>query len=122
MEIKEKQRYILFKLITEGKIEEKSLIRALWKTLFHLFGDYGASRTGLWLIEYELNKYGIIRTNIPSVPLIKKALAMIRKINGQDCILMVLGVSGTIKSLKKKHLMKVDMREGEINNSSGDVQ
>ncbi len=108
MEDKERQRYLLFKIITEGEIEERYLIRAVWRNLFQLYGDFGASQTGLWLVEYEISRYGIIRTNVQAVPMVKATLAMIRKVNGQNCILVVLGASGTIHALKKKHLSKIN--------------
>lgn len=107
MEDKERQRYILFKIISDGKIVEKSLIRAIWKNLFQLYGDFGTSQTGLWLIEYERN-YGIIRTNVQALKMVRAALAVIRKIEGINCVFVVMGVSGTIKALKTKHLLKLN--------------
>ncbi|TFG06018.1 MAG: hypothetical protein EU536_00310 [Promethearchaeota archaeon] len=107
MEDKEHQRYILFELIADSMIDEKDLIRTIWRNLFQLYGDVGASNTGLWLVEYEKNKYGIIRTNDHAVTMIKATLAIIRQVNGIKCIFSVKGVSGTIKSLKEKHLSKV---------------
>jgi len=113
MEDKERQRYILFELISDSRIEERELIRAVWRNLFQLYGDVGASNTGLWLIEYENNKYGIIRTNVQAVTMIKATLAIIRQINGISCIFSVKGVSGTIKSLKEKHLAKITGVDGD---------
>ena len=107
MEDKERQRYILFKIISEGKIEEKHLIRAIWKNLFQLYGDFGTSQTGLWVIEYE-NNHGIIRTNVQALQMVRTALAVIRKIEDKNCLFVVIGVSGTIKALKKKHLSKLN--------------
>jgi RNase P/RNase MRP subunit POP5 len=104
MNIKERQRYIFFKIISDGEIEEYNLIRAVWRNLFQLYGEFGTSQTGLWLIEYEKNQYGIIRTNISALPMVRTALAVIHIIEGKNCMLIVQGVSGTIKSLKTKHL------------------
>jgi len=56
-------------------------------------------------MEYE-SSLGIIRTNVQALQMVRTALAVIRKIEGKDCIFTVLGVSGTIKALKKKHLSK----------------
>ncbi|NVM54181.1 MAG: hypothetical protein HWN66_10815 [Candidatus Helarchaeota archaeon] len=107
MEAKERQRYILFKIISEGIIEEKALIRAVWRHLLQLYGDFGTSQTGLWLTEYENNSYGIIRTNVQALPMVRATLAIIRQIEGKNCLFVVQGVSGTIKSLKKKHMSKI---------------
>ena len=107
MEDKERQRYILFKIISEGGINERDFISAIWKNIYQLYGDVGASQTGLWLVEYEKDRYGIIRTNLQGVVMVKTTLAMIRRIYEQNCILVVIGTSGTIHALKKKHLAKI---------------
>ena len=108
MEGKERQRYILFKTISEDPINEKDLIRAIWRNLYQLYGDVGAAKTGLWLVEYDKGRYGIIRTNIQGLDMVKATLAMIRRIDQHDCILSVIATSGTIHALKKKHLEKIN--------------
>ena len=107
METKERQRYILFKIISDGDFEEGQFIRALWRNLFQLYGESGTSRTGLWVTEFVKNEYGIIRTNTVTLPMVRTVLSVIRSIGGVNCILVIQGVSGTIKSLKKKHLHKI---------------
>jgi len=107
MDIKERQRYLLIKIVNEGDIEEQQLIRAIWRNISSLYGEYGTSRTGLWLIEYEKNKYGILRTNTEALQMVRTSLAVMREIEGNNCILVVEGVSGTIEALKKKHFAKI---------------
>ena len=107
MDGKERQRYLLIKIINEGDIEEQQLIRAIWRNISSLYGEYGTSRTGLWLIEYEKNKYGILRTNTEALQMVRTSLAVMREIEGNNCILVVEGVSGTIEALKKKHFAKI---------------
>ncbi len=108
METKEHQRYILFKIFAKEKIEQDEFIRALWRQIFQLYGESGTSQTGLWLSEYEYEKsYGIIRTNVMALPIVRTTMATIRKIDGKDCLLAIQGVSGTIKALKEKHLFKI---------------
>ncbi|MHA1651132.1 MAG: Rpp14/Pop5 family protein [Candidatus Helarchaeota archaeon] len=109
MEIKENQRYILFKIIAEEEIDQNQLIKVLWRQLFQLYGEFGTSQTGLWMIEYDKNRgYGIIRTNTDALPMVRTTLAIIRQVNGKRCILVTLGTSGTIKALKKKHFQKIN--------------
>jgi RNase P/RNase MRP subunit POP5 len=109
MESKERQRYLLIRIITEGDIEEQQLIRSIWRNISSLYGEYGTSRTGLWLIEYEKNKYGILRTNTEALQMVRTSLAVMRQIEGTNCILVIEGVSGTIEALKKKHFAKVQL-------------
>lgn len=120
MDTKERQRYLLIKIITDGEIEEQQLIRAIWRNLSSLYGEYGTSRTGLWLIEYEKNKYGILRTNTQALTMVRTSLAVIRQVEGNNCLMVVEGVSGTIEALKKKHLAKIKLtvqEESEANES-----
>ena len=108
MNIKERQRYILFKIIAEEKIEEVKLINTIWRNLFQLYGEFGTSQTGLWLVEYEKQEsYGILRTNTMALSMVRTTLAVIRKIDEKNCIFVTFGVSGTIKALKKKHISKI---------------
>ncbi|HUX99524.1 MAG TPA: Rpp14/Pop5 family protein [Candidatus Deferrimicrobium sp.] len=111
MIIKERQRYILFKIVSDGEIGEQQVIRAVWRHLFQLYGEFGTSQTGLWLIEYKANEYGIIRTNISSLPMVRTTLAVIHTIEGRNCLCSVQAVSGTIKSLKTKHLSDSEVNE-----------
>jgi RNase P/RNase MRP subunit POP5 len=103
------EEYLLIKIIAEGDIGEQQLIRTIWRNISSLYGEFGTSRTGLWLIEYERNKYGILRTNTEALPMVRTSLAVIRQIEGNNCILIVEGVSGTIEALKKKHLAKIKL-------------
>ena len=107
MDAKERQRYLLIKIITDGDIEEQQLIRAIWRNISSLYGEYGTSRTGLWLTEYEKNKYAVLRTNTEALQMVRTSLAVMRQIEGNDCILVIEGVSGTIEALKKKHFAKI---------------
>jgi RNase P/RNase MRP subunit POP5 len=113
MDTKERQRYLLIKIITDGDIGEQQLIRAIWRNISSLYGEYGTSRTGLWLIEYERNKYGILRTNTEALTMVRTSLAVIRQIEGNNCLLVIEGVSGTIQALKKKHLTKINLKMQE---------
>jgi len=110
---KERQRYLLIKIITDGEIGEQQLIRAIWRSLSSLYGEFGTSRTGLWLIEYERNRYGILRTNIQALTMVRTSLAVIRQIEGNNCLMVVEGVSGTIEALKRKHLAKIKLNMQE---------
>ncbi len=109
MENKERQRYILFRVIADEQIDQDKLIQVIWRNIFQLFGETGTSQTGLWLVEYDLQKgYGILRTNVESLHIVRSTLAVIKNVDGKNCILASLGVSGTINSLKEKHLSKIN--------------
>jgi len=108
VENKEHQRYILFKIIADGEIQKQRLIQIIWRHLFQLYGETGTGQTGLWLAEFDKNqKYGILRTNVETLPMVRSTLAVIRRIDEVNCIFASIATSGTINALKKKHLNKI---------------
>jgi RNase P/RNase MRP subunit POP5 len=68
-----------------------------------LYGEYGASLTGLTLIDYDVErKTAILRTSLVTVNLVRASLASMRSLAGAEAAVHVLAVSGTIKALRKK--------------------
>jgi len=76
---------------------------AVWNAVLKLYGEYGASRSGLMLINYDAEKgLAIIRTFHTAVETIQAALASITKIRDKPAAIHVLTISGTIRTLRKK--------------------
>lgn len=105
LKTKERQRYILFQIISDNLIVKKKLIlKTLWSSIWRYFGLKGANKMGLWLVELNNEKnYGIIRVSQYSKEMAITALALIKNINGKNIILSPINTSGTLKSLKKKN-------------------
>ncbi|NHI92351.1 MAG: ribonuclease P protein component 2 [Candidatus Lokiarchaeota archaeon] len=111
----EKHRYIAFEIISDSdEITEENINYTLWNLIYRLFGEYGTSKTGLWMIYYDKeNKKGVIRISLNFYEDLRSALALIRKIHEKydnktkpkeiKVIFYVLGVSGTIKTIKEKY-------------------
>ncbi len=73
---------------------------AVWEAFLRLFGEYGASKTGLTLIDYnEEDKVAIIRVAHTEVDKIRAALASITKIAAEPAAIHVMAVSGTLRAL-----------------------
>ena len=76
---------------------------AVWNAVLKLYGEYGASRSGLTLIDYDAEKgLAVIRTTHTTVEMVRAALASITKIQDKPAAIHVLTVSGTIRALHKK--------------------
>lgn len=100
-----RRRYITLKIVGEQFIEKEDLIRALWDAVLQLFGEYGASRVNLSLIEYKAEKnYAILRCSHGVLDMVRASVASVTEIKGKPVAINVLGVSGTLKSLRKKFL------------------
>jgi len=101
---KERQRYILFRIFNENKskFDQKKILKAFWQSIWRYFGLKEANKTGLWLVELDLeNDYGIIRCSHQTKELVISALTLITEINSEKIIFSPVKTSGTIKSLGK---------------------
>ena len=100
----ENWRYIAFELISEANVSEKDVVRALTSANLRLYGEVGTSEENLWLIEFDLqNKRGIVRCSHKTQQKVIAAMTAITKINEQDAVFNILGVSGTIKKTREKY-------------------
>jgi RNase P/RNase MRP subunit POP5 len=76
---------------------------AVWGAVTKLYGEYGASLTGLTLIDYnEEKKTAVIRVALAAVGMVRTSLASILSIANREAAVHVVAVSGTIKSLREK--------------------
>jgi len=102
---KERQRYILFRIIGKSEIrfEKNELLNSIWSSIWRYFGMKEANKIGLWLLELNLEeKYGILRCSHNTKEVIISALSLIKEINGERIILSPVKTSGTVKTIKRK--------------------
>jgi ribonuclease P/MRP protein subunit POP5 len=103
--LREKDRYIAFKIISEEPITYSDLESAIWNQLLDFYGEYGMSKTSMWLMKKlwdERSQAGIIRCNNKSVPQIVAGLGLISRLGDVRVIVKILSISGTLKGLKLK--------------------
>ncbi len=101
---KERQRYILFKIIKESEwtFTQQELLNSIWRSIWTFFGMKEANKIGLWLIELDLEKqFGILRCSHETKEIIITALTLIQFIKEKRVILSPIKTSGTVKSIKK---------------------
>jgi RNase P/RNase MRP subunit POP5 len=81
----------------------REFMDAVWGAVTRLFGEYGASMTGLALIDYDVEgRTAVLRTSLETLSLVRASLASITSVAGSEAAVHVLAVSGTIKALHKK--------------------
>jgi len=91
--------------INNNQASKKDVFNAIWDSILRLFGEYGASKTDLRLIDYDLeNKRAILRCSHEALPLVKASIPCITRIGGRPAAAHIELVSGTLKSLRKKLL------------------
>jgi len=98
-----KRRYIALQVDSDGAPTAKEFIDAVWGAVTKLYGEYGASITGLTLIDYDVKKKtAVIRVALVAVDMVRASLASMLSIANWEAAVHVVAVSGTIKSLREK--------------------
>jgi ribonuclease P/MRP protein subunit POP5 len=101
-----RRRYLAIKVLSEQSISKREIVDAVWNAVLQLFGEYGASQTNLTFIEYNSEKsWGIVRCSHRALEMVRASVASVIEINGKPVAIDVLGVSGTLKALRKKVLL-----------------
>ena len=86
-----------------GALTRREIIDAVWNSVAKLYGEHGASRANLKLIDYDAKKnIAVIRTALTSLGMIRTAVASITSISNEETAVHVRAISGTIKSLREK--------------------
>jgi RNase P/RNase MRP subunit POP5 len=95
-------RYLAIQIDTDASFEEDDVKDVVWNTVFQLFGEYGASKAGLFLINYDKQKkQAVLRCSHKALPIVHSSVVSITKIKGKPTALHVLKISGTLKALAK---------------------
>lgn len=98
-----KRRYLALEIEAKDGVTSKEFIDALWSAVSKLYGEYGASKTSLMLVDFEEGKkLAIIRTTNAALYMVRSALALITDIGNKPVAIHVMAVSGTLKALYKK--------------------
>jgi len=98
-----RRRYLALKVESEYPLSERDLIRAIWDSILQLFGEYGASQTNLYLIEFTpKNGCAILRCSHKAADMVRASVAAITRVNEKPVAIHVIRVSGTLRALRKE--------------------
>ena len=100
---KERNRYILFKVITKDNIDldQRGVLNAIWQSIWKYFGLREASKVGLWLLDLDFKQgFGVIRCSHNTLELVISAISLITEISGNRIIFSPIKTSGTIRGIK----------------------
>jgi len=113
--LREKKRYIVFGLITEGEdpVDRKALLDEIFFATQTLLGDVGSSEIGYRLMDFDGSR-GIMRVNAGSVELARAALATVYAIKGTRTVIIIHGTSGTIRAATEKYIVTENIASTNI--------
>ncbi len=97
--LREKKRYVAYKIICEGSCSFRDLKNAVLDGFKDMFGLDGLSRAGLEFIDLK-DGIGIIRVSSKGLDNLRAVFCIIRKVNKHDVVLRSLGVSGMLKKAR----------------------
>ena len=102
--LRERRRYLLFEVLSERALDKWELLKEILDSLYALYGDFGASASKVWLIEYHTldgtsGGRGILRCAHQQVEEVRAALACIHAVNNVRVGIRVIRTSGTLKGL-----------------------
>jgi ribonuclease P/MRP protein subunit POP5 len=101
-----RKRYLALRVESDQHVNERDLMDAVWNAVLNLFGEYGASQTNLRLIKYDPERsYMVVHCSHLALENVRASIASITEIQGKPAVIHVMGVSGTLKGLRKKALM-----------------
>ena len=98
-----KRRYLFVQIASPETVDERAFMDAVWNAVLQLFGEYGASQTNLILMKYSLkSNYAVLRCAHKALDMVKASLASLTQTSGKPVAFRVLGVSGTLKALRRQ--------------------
>ena len=99
-----RRRYLALKIVSEQPIGERDVMDAVWNAVLKIFGEYGASQVNLSLIKYDLQRnFVVVRCSHATLERVRASIASVTEINGKPVVIHVVGVSGTLRALRRKH-------------------
>jgi ribonuclease P/MRP protein subunit POP5 len=105
--LREKKRYVAFRIHCDEHLNREEVVRAIWKEMLSFLGENSASELNLWIMDFDAaTKQGFLVCRHTKVGHIQAGLTLISEINNKKACINVLGVSGTINALRRKFLNK----------------
>ncbi len=100
--LRERRRYIQFKVHSNKKHSREEVVRAIWKNLHENLGTFHTSKSSAWVMDYDpKHQKGILRTNHKKQLEVKTSLTLLQDIKREKAFISIEKVSGTIKKIRE---------------------
>ena len=99
-----RRRYLALDIDFHGALTDQEFLDSVWKAIKRLYGEFGASQTGLALIDFDGEKKTATgRVSLGALQQVRASIASITQIAGKEAAVHVSAISGTLKSLRSKN-------------------
>ncbi|MBN1377235.1 hypothetical protein JW949_02780 [Candidatus Woesearchaeota archaeon] len=100
--LKEKKRYIVYRIISERKIN-KDVSKDIIDKINSYLGVFEGAKAGIMNVTYNKNKQaGILKVSNKKLKETKSSISLINELNKQKVIITNIYVSGILKKAKNK--------------------
>ncbi|WP_457554757.1 Rpp14/Pop5 family protein [Candidatus Pyrohabitans sp.] len=100
-----RKRYIAFCAEGDRCFKREEVAKAIFSSALAMFGEAGVAQMNLWLLDFDEDRQeGFVVCSHLSVDRAIASLSLVGEISGERAHLRSLGVSGTVKALKRKFL------------------
>ena len=98
-----KKRYIAFRVHSDAPVKRDEVVGAIWHTVLSFLGEREASNLNLWIKDFD-NQQGFLVCSHKKTGEVIGCLTLVDEISHRKASIQVLGISGTLKALKRKFL------------------
>lgn len=103
--LREKKRYLVYKVIADGEITENEISKSILRECLQFLGELGVSKAGILLVhDLCTTRHGVLKVNTPYVNEVKMSLGLIKTINGKPVVISIIGVTSTLKKAQTRYL------------------
>ncbi len=111
-----RKRYVVFQVFAEEKLAFEEISHALRASLLEFAGELNTALSRIWIMKDLWNKekqIGVLKCVHTSVELVRASMILINRIGDVRISFRILGVSGTLKSAKRKFMDQRTLEEFE---------
>jgi len=98
--LREKNRYIVYKIKSSIKLNQKSTKNGLYSEMLRFLGEFDLAKASLKIMEDWDNQIGIIKTNNKYKDKVISSIILIDQIGNKNVNVGTIKVSGTLKKAR----------------------
>ncbi len=105
--MRSQKRYVVFEVISDGKITYNDLMASIWNSMLAFLGEMGSADAKIWLVQNLYNEKEqkcVMKCRHDYVEQVRSVLSLIQMVGETRAVVRIIGVTGTIKSAKTKYL------------------